>query len=75
MVLKEVFPDGVNTLICRFVLAIKSKDTDEIKSKARYVIDGHKDVMKDYLMLGAQTLQASSVWLIILIASIFRFQI
>ena len=54
----------------RFVLAIKSNADGQIKYKARYVIGGHRDRLKQYLVHGAQALQASSARLILAIAAI-----
>ena len=73
--MSEEIPEGANILTARFVLAIKSSVDGEIKFKARYVAGGHMDVFKDYLIHGAQTLQATSVRLILVLSSIFGFQV
>ena len=75
VILKEEIPEGSNVLTARFVLAIKSIEDGEIKFKARYVAGGHQDKLKDYLVHGAQTLQAISVRLIIALSSIFGFNV
>ena len=75
VILKEELPDGANALTARFVLAIKSNADGQIKYKARYVIGGHRDRLKQFLVHGAQTLQASSARLLLAIAAIFEFDV
>ena len=53
--LREQIPDGINVLIARYLLAIKSKIDVSIKIKVRYIIGEHKDVLKHYLAHGAHT--------------------
>ena len=73
--LKEELPDGANALTARFVLAIKSKADDRIKYKARYVIGGHRDKLKHFMVHGAQTMQASSSRLLLAIAAAHNFEV
>ena len=73
--LKEEVPESSYILTARFVLVIKSKNLGEIRFKARYVIGGHKDIMKDCLIHGAQAFQACSVCFFALIAGIFCFEV
>ena len=75
VILKEELPDGADALTARFVLAIKSTIDGEVKYKARYVMDGLRDVLKHFMVLGAQTLQASSARLLLALASIFKFEV
>ena len=75
VILNEKLPDGANALTARFVLAIKSSADGDVKYKARNVIGSHRDVLKIYLVHGAQTLQGSSVWLILALASMYSFNI
>ena len=75
MILKEELPDGANALTARFVLAIKSNVDGEIKYKARYGIGGHRDILKHFMGHGAQTLQASSIRLLLALAPMFGFDI
>ena len=67
-ILKEKLPEGANALTARFVLAIKSKIDGHIKFKARYVVGGHRDKLKQFMVHGAQTLQAPSARLIVALA-------
>lgn len=45
---KEEFLDGANALTAQFVLAIKSNADGQVKYKARYIIGGHRDVLKQF---------------------------
>ena len=72
---KEELADGANALTARFALSIKSTVDGEIKYKTRYVIGGHRDVLKHYLVHGVQTLQASSVPLLFALACAHGFDI
>ena len=47
----------------------------ETKFKARYVAGGNQNVLEDYLLHQAQTLQATSVRLILALSSIYGFEI
>ena len=71
VILRQEVPEGANILTARFVLVIKLRVDEEIKFKARYVAGGNLDVVKDYLANGAQTLQATSVCLILALSCIF----
>ena len=73
--MKEELPNGANALTARFVLAIKSNTDGQVKYKARYVIGGHRDELKQYLVHGAQTLQASSARLLLALAAIHGFDV
>lgn len=61
-------PPGRNILHGRFVLALRSKIDERIVCKARYVIGGPPDKMKDYLVHLTKTTQPQSVRLLLLIA-------
>ena len=47
----------------------------EIKFKARYVTGGNIDDLKDYIVHGEQTLQVTSISLILALSCIFGFKI
>ena len=53
VLLKKELPDGANALTARFVLAIKSNADGETKYKSRYIIGGHRDVLKHFMVHGA----------------------
>ena len=67
--------DGANTLTARFVLESKSNADGDIQYKARYVIGGHRDRLKHFLVHEAQILQASSARLLIALASVLEFDV
>ena len=75
VMLKEELPGGSNALTARFVLAIKSNADGAIKYKARYASGGHRDKLKHFMVHGAQTLQASSSWLLLALASTHSFPV
>ena len=54
---------------------MKSNDEGEIKYKPRYVIGVHRDVLKHYMVHGARTVQASSVRLLVALATTLNFDI
>ena len=56
VLLREELPDGSNALTARFVLSIKSNSDGKIKCKARYVVGGHRDRLRHYMVHGAQAL-------------------
>ena len=63
------------SLTARFVLAIKSNADGHVKYKARCVIGGHKESLKNYMVDGAQTLQASSSRLLLALATARGFDV
>lgn len=75
MILKTDIPPGGNVLPGRFVLAFKSKIDGTVVFKARYVIGGHRDKMKDLLVHFSNTVQPQSVRLITALTSNFDFKI
>ena len=75
VILKEELPDGANALTACFVLAIKSSADGQVKYKARYVIGSHRDLLKQYMLHGAETLQASYTRLILALATMLGFEV
>lgn len=75
VVLTEDVPKDANVLPGRFVLAIKSTIDNKTKYKARYVIGGHRDKLKDFMVHSAQVLQPASIRLLLAIAQIKHFQV
>ena len=59
-VLRTEPPDGANMITARYVLSIKLDEDNEDTYKARYVVVGHLDITKNYLINGAQTIQCIS---------------
>lgn len=75
VILREEVPRDANVLPGRFVLAIKSTEDGQVKFKARYVIGGHRDRMKAYMVHNATTLQPQSIRLLLALAAIHDFDI
>lgn len=75
VILKQDVPPDGNVLPGRFVLSIKSKIDGRILFKARYVIGGHRDRMKDLLVHSTSTTQPQSVRLLLSIASILDLDV
>ena len=75
VILKEDIPPDGNVLPGRFVLAIKSKEDGEINFKARYVIGGHRDKLKKMMVHLSQTLQPSSIRLLLGLAALHGFDV
>lgn len=67
--LEEGLPDGANALTASLVLVIKSNAGGQGKYQARYVIGGHKDKLKHYMVHGVQALQAPSSRLLLALAT------
>ena len=74
-VLRTELPNGANMITARYVLLIKSNEDKEERYKARYIAGGHLDVMKDYLVHGAQTIQCVEVRTILIIARARGFRL
>ena len=58
VILKKEILEDANILTARYVLAIKSTIDGKVKFKARYIVSGHWDMLKHYLMHNAHTFQA-----------------
>ena len=67
--------DVANLITARYVLAIKSEEDKEERYKERYVTGRHFDIMKDYLVHEAQTVQCVSVRIILVVTKIKGFRI
>ena len=73
IILREDIPPDGNVLPGRFVLAVKSTEDGEVKFKARYVIGGQRDKLKGFMVHTSQTLQPSSVRLLLALAELHGF--
>ena len=73
VVLREDIPTDANLLPGRFVLSIKSTFDGQTKFKARYVIGGHRDKLKHFMVHSSQTLQPSSVRFLLSLDSLYGF--
>ena len=72
---KSELPEDANALTARFALAIKSKAEGNSKYKARFVIVGHGDSLKHYLVHRTQTLEVFYARLLIALALAHNFDV
>ena len=75
VVSKDDIPHGANGLPGRFVLPLKSTSEGKPIHKARYVIGGHRDKLKSFMVHSTQTLQPASIRLLLAMASTFGFDV
>ena len=75
VVLKEEVPDDANILGSRFVLTIKDTGNEIEIWKARFVVQGHREKMKNSLVHDIATIKNKSVRLLIALAAIFGFRL
>ena len=75
VILKEEIPKDANVLGARFVLAIKSTIDGKIKFKARYVIGGHRDRLKAFMVHASQTIQPTYIRMVLALAAILGFDV
>ena len=68
IILREDVPENANILPGRFVLAIKSTEEGQEKYKARFVMGGHRDKVKNLLVHNLCTLQPQSIRTLLAIA-------
>ncbi len=68
-------PSEANVLTGRFVLAIKNVGQKDEKAKARFVVQGHRDKEKNFLVHNTTTARQSSTRILASIAAINGFKI
>lgn len=68
-ILREEIPPECNVFLGRFVVSIKSSIDGKVKYKARYVIGGQPDKLKNILVQTFSTLQPWSVRLLLAITA------
>lgn len=64
-----------NVLPGCFVLVIKATEDGQEKYKARYVVGGHRDKLKKMMVHSSQTLQPSSIRLLLALATLHCFEL
>ena len=72
---KKDVPKDANIVPLRFVLALKSGLTIKPKNKARAVLGGHLDKLKELMVHITQTIQPSSIRLLSAIAEMFGWEL
>ena len=75
VVFKEDVASDANILGGRFVLSIKDKNTDNEITKARFVVQGHRDKDKNKLVHTSTNLWHHSIRLINALAAVFGFRV
>ena len=70
IVLKENAGPNPNILPSRYVLAIKHAEDGSTKLKARFVVGGHKDTMKNSLPHNSPTIRPESLRILLALATI-----
>ena len=68
IILLEEIPPDAKILPGRFVLAIKSTKNNQIKYKARFVIGGHRDNLKQLMVHNTPILQPQFIRLLLALA-------
>lgn len=63
-------PAGCNILGWRFIISIKSPGTEEEKYKARFVVQGHQDSKKPFMLHDIPVLWAESIQTVLSVASV-----
>ena len=62
-------------ITARYALYIKPDEGKEERYRERYVSGGHLDIMKDYLVYVAKTIQFVSARIILVVAKIKGFRV
>lgn len=75
LVLEEETGPNPNIVPCRFFLCLKHSETGEVKYKARFVLGGHRDKDKNFVVHNTTNIKASSVRLIMALATILGFDV
>ena len=75
IVLKEEVPQDCNVMSSRIVLTIKDKDTDEERYKARFVVRGFNDKLKEVMVHQSPNLSQDGTRMLFCLASILGFEI
>lgn len=75
VVCRSEVPEGANVLGWRFVLAIKDEGTGNEIWKARFMVQGHKDFMKNSLVHNLSVDKQHAIKILVEIAAIFGFRL
>lgn len=71
--LNEAIPTNTNIIPGCFVLEIKYASHEIIKEKAKFVVRGHRDKLKDFMVYLSQALQVLSIQMLLAVALICKF--
>lgn len=75
VVCREQLPTNAKILGGRFVIAIKSKETNAPQYKAHFVVESHTDHERNLLIKNSPAVRKQSICLLLATASIFRFHL
>jgi Reverse transcriptase (RNA-dependent DNA polymerase) len=75
VVARSDVPENANLLGGRFVMTIEEANTDKEVVKARYVVQGHRDRGKAFLVHNSTNMRQASTKIILCIAAIFGFRV
>lgn len=75
LIIREEAPNDSNILRGRFFLAVKSTEDGQIKFRARYVIVGHRDKLKNLMVRSAITFQPQSIRLLLKFSALHDFDV
>lgn len=75
MVMKQDLDENANILGGRFLLTIKHKDSDKELFKARFVVQGHLDREKEFLVQASTTVSQQAIKLLVSLATILGFKL
>ena len=75
VILKEEIPRETNIFGVIFVLAIKSTIDGKIKSKSQYIIGGHRDRLKAFMVHASQTIHPDYIRIRMGLAAILGFDV
>ena len=75
IVCRSEVPDDANILGGRFVLAIKDEGTNREIWKARFIVQGHLDGLKNWLVHNISVIRQHAIKMLVGIAAIFGFQL
>lgn len=75
VVFKEDIPAVANVIDGTFVLSLKNTETEKETYKARFLVQGRRDVEKNILLHSSTNIKQSSVRLFVALAAVFGFRI
>lgn len=75
MVWKDDTPKDANIIGERCFLSIKNKDLDKEVNKAKYIVQGHKDIEKGVLVHNSANVKMTSIRILLTLAAIFSLKI
>lgn len=75
MIVNEGIVSERNVLLGRFVFTIKSTEDGKTKFNALFIIGGHRDKRKKFMVYSSQTIQPSSICFILFLVATYDFEV